>query len=98
LATGWAVANCTGPLKASALFREYSGNVALGEASVIAASAPASQFVTYGDQTTGVAVANPSFNSATVAFTARNESGAVVSSANLTRGDSGVIRQRCPQF
>jgi len=82
--TGWAVANCTGPVKASALFREYAGNVALGESSVIAANAPASQFVTYGDQTTGVAVANPSPNPAIVSFTGRNESGSVVGSANLT--------------
>src|ERR1700683_3823477 len=34
--TGWAVASCNGPVKASALFRSYSGNVALAEASVTA--------------------------------------------------------------
>ena len=84
LVTGWAVANCTGPVKASALFRESGGSLALGEASVIAANAPASQFVTYGDQTTGVALANPSANPASITFTARNESGSVVGSANLT--------------
>jgi hypothetical protein len=81
--TGWAVANCTGPVKASALFREYNGNVAEGEASVIAASAPASQFVTYGDQTTGVAYANPSGSAAKITFTARNENGSVVGIGSL---------------
>jgi hypothetical protein len=87
--TGWAAANCSGPVKASALFREYSstnaaGNVAVGEASVIAMSAPASQFVTYGDQTTGVAYANPSASPAAITFTARAEGGSVAGSGSLT--------------
>ena len=82
--TGWAVAHCTGPVKASTLFREYSGNVAQGEASVIASTAPASQFVTYGDQTTGLAYANVSTSAAKVTFTARDGSGSVVGSTSLT--------------
>ncbi len=82
--TGWAMANCTGPVKASALFRGYNGNVPLGEASVIAMTAPASQFVTYGDQTTGVAYANPSASPAKITFTGRDASGSVVGTASLT--------------
>ncbi|MGA3238021.1 MAG: hypothetical protein ABSG03_17155 [Bryobacteraceae bacterium] len=82
--TGWAVANCTGPVKASALFREYNGSVAQGEASVIATTTPASQFLTYGDQTTGVAYANPSGSPAKITFTGRNESGSVVGTGSLT--------------
>ena len=37
---GWASASCTGPVKASALFRSYNGSVATGEASVIAMTVP----------------------------------------------------------
>ena len=68
----------------STLFRDYSGNVPEGEASVIAATSPASQFVTYADQTTGVAYANPSASSALVSFTARNAGGEVVGSGSVT--------------
>jgi hypothetical protein len=82
--TGWAVANCTGPVKASALFRRYNGSVPLAEASVIAATGPASQFVTYADQSTGVAYANPSPNSAKISFTAQDAGGAPVGTATLT--------------
>lgn len=82
--TGWAVANCTGPVKASALFRQYSGSVPLGEASVTAMAAPASQFVTYGDQTTGIAYANPSPNPAVITFTARDQSGSPLAASSLT--------------
>jgi hypothetical protein len=81
--TGWAMTNCTGPVKASALFREYNGDVPQGEASVIAPSAPASQFVTYADQTTGVAYANPSANAAKITFTAHDASGSVIGTASL---------------
>jgi hypothetical protein len=70
--TGWAVANCTGPVKANALFRSYNGNVAQAEASLPAMAFPANQFVTYADQATGVAYANPSPNAATVLFTAKD--------------------------
>jgi hypothetical protein len=81
--TGWAVANCTGPIKASALFRSYNGNVPLGEASVIAMPTPASQFATYADQITGVAYANPSGNTAVVTFTAVNASGGTTVTKNI---------------
>jgi hypothetical protein len=84
LATGWAVANCTGPVKAGALFRSYNGTVPQAEASVIAMTAPASQFVTYADQTTGVAYANPAAGPATLTFTARDNSGSVIGTTSLT--------------
>jgi hypothetical protein len=55
-----------------------------GEASVIATSAPASQFVSYADQTTGVAYANPSANAAKINFTARDASGSVIGTSSVT--------------
>ncbi len=82
--TGWAQAQCTGPVKASALFREYSGDVPQGEASVIAAASPASQFLTYADQTTGIAVANPSANAAKLTISAQDGSGLPAGSTSLT--------------
>jgi hypothetical protein len=82
--TGWAIAKCAGPVKASALFRDYNGNEPQGEASVIATASPASQFVTYADQTTGVAFANPSASAALISLTARNGSGSVVGTGSLT--------------
>ncbi len=82
--TGWAVANCSGAVKASALFRSYNGPTPLAEASVIAMNAAASRFVTYADQTTGIAYANPSANQATIAFTAQSLSGAQLGTATVT--------------
>ena len=82
--TGWASSACTGPAKASALFRSYNGTVAQAEASVIAMTAPATRFVTYADQNTGVAWANPSPNSASVTFTANSLIGAGVGSNTIT--------------
>jgi hypothetical protein len=84
VATGWAVANCSGPIKASALFRAYNGNAAVAEASVPAMQVPASQFVTYADQTTGVAYANPSLSTAAVTFTAKDSTGKVVGTQSIS--------------
>ncbi len=64
--TGWAVASCRGPVKASALFRSYNVSVPTGEASVIAAPSVASRFITYADQITGAAYANPSASPAVI--------------------------------
>ncbi len=83
LVTGWAVANCTGPVKSSALFRSYNGNVATAEASVPAMLTPATQFVTYADQSTGVAYANPSSSTANVTFTAKDTGGAVLGTQTI---------------
>ena len=70
LAPGWARTSCSGPLKASLLFRRYnSEGVPTGEAGVNAAPVPATRFVTFAEQGerqfgTGVAYANPSATAA----------------------------------
>ena len=84
LVTGWAMAACTGPVKASSLFRSFNGSTPSGEASVIAMNAPASRFITYADQTTGVAYANPSSSPAKITFTAEDSSGKMVATASVT--------------
>ena len=81
LAPGWARATCTGPVKASLLFRQHnSAGVPVAEAGVNAATVPATRFVTFaeqgeGESGTGVAYANPSATSALVTFTVRDEAG-----------------------
>ena len=88
LAPGWARAACTGPLKASLLFRRYDGEgVPTGEAGVNAETVPARRFVTFAEQGegqlgTGVAYANPSTTLATVTFTAREATGQVLASVD----------------
>jgi hypothetical protein len=82
--TGWARADCTGPVKASAMFRSYNGNVAQAEAAMIAMAEPATAFVTYADQSTGVAYANPSAEPAEVTFTAADMTGAPLGSTTIT--------------
>ena len=82
LAPGWARAACSGPLNAGLLFRRYDGEgVPVAEAGVIAATVPASRFVTFAEQGegrfgTGVAYANPSdTTTAIVTFTVRDAEG-----------------------
>jgi hypothetical protein len=82
--TGWATASCTGPVKASALFRSYNGSVAQAEASVPAMTYPTTEFVTYADQSTGVAYANPSESAAAVSFLAKDQNGAVIGTASIS--------------
>ena len=90
LAAGWARAACTGPVKASLLFRQYdSAGVPLAEAGVNAAAAAASRFVTFAEQApgqagTGVAYANPSDTAAMVTFTAKDEAGRTLDSFDQT--------------
>ena len=66
LAPGWARATCSGPVKASLLFRQHnSEGVPTAEAAVNATAVPATRFVTFAEQQegkagTGVAYANPS--------------------------------------
>jgi hypothetical protein len=86
LLTGWARADCSGPVKASALFRSYSSAAPQAEASVIAMTAPATAFVTYANQLTGVAYANPGNSPATIAFTARDSTGTVLGTKTITVG------------
>ena len=90
LAAGWARATCTGPVKASLLFRQYdSAGVPLAEAGVNAAAVPATRFVTFAEQAagqagTGVAYANPSDTAAVVTFTAKDEAGRTLDSVDRT--------------
>ena len=90
LARGWARATCTGPLKASLLFRLHdSEGVTTGEAAVNATTVPATRFVTFAEQGegqfgTGVAYANPSATSALVTFTAKDADGETLVSVDRT--------------
>ena len=99
LAAGWARAACSGPLKASLLFRQYdSAGVAVAEAGVNAAAFAATRFVTFAEQAaglagTGVAYANPSDTAAAmVTFTARDEAGRTLDSFDqpLMPGEHGA--------
>ena len=89
LVRGWARATCTGPLKASLLYRRFEGGVPTGEAGVNATRVPASRFVTFAEQGegrlgTGVAYANPSDTAAVITFTARDTDGEVLASVDRT--------------
>ena len=88
LAPGWARATCSGPVKASLLFRRYnSEGVPTAEAGVNATTVPATRFVTFAEQGegqfgTGVAYANPSDTEADVTFTAKDAAGQTLASTN----------------
>ena len=90
LAPGWARATCSGPVKASLLYRlRDSEGAPVAEAGVNAAAVPATRFVTFAEQGegqfgTGVAYANPFFTSAHVTFTARDTDGEVLDSVDRT--------------
>ena len=90
LAPGWARATCSGPVKASLLYRlRASEGAPVAEAGINAAAVPATRFVTFAEQGegqfgTGVAYANPFFTSAHVTFTARDTAGEVLASADRT--------------
>ena len=87
---GWARATCSGPVKASLLYRQHdSEGLPTGEAGVNATTVPATRFVTFAEQGegkhgTGVAYANPSATSALVTFTAKDEDGEILASFDLT--------------
>ncbi|MDE0434080.1 MAG: trypsin-like serine protease [Bryobacterales bacterium] len=89
-AAGWARATCSGPVKASLLFRRYdSTGVPMGEAGVNAAAVASSRFVTFAEQApgqdgTGVAYANPSDTAAMVTFTAKDAAGRTLDSVDQT--------------
>ena len=90
LAAGWARAACSGPLKASLLYRLHdSAGTPVGEAGVNAAGRTATRFVTFAEQGegqfgTGVAYANPSSTAAHVTFTARDAAGQILASVDRT--------------
>jgi hypothetical protein len=81
---GWAVGQCTGPVKASLIYRLYSGSTAQGEASVNASAAPTTEFATFAESSTGLAWANPSNVPATLTVTAFNTAGQVAGSTTFT--------------
>ncbi len=90
LAPGWARAICSGPVKASLLFRRRnSQGVPVAEAAVNATTVPATRFVTFAEQGEGqfgtaVAYANPSATAAVVTFTARDAVGQTLASVDRT--------------
>ena len=89
LAPGWARTTCSGPVKASLLFRQFKGGVEVAEAGVNAAAVPATRFVTFAEQGegqfgTGVAYANPSATAAHVTFTAKDAAGQILASVDRT--------------
>lgn len=103
--TGWARCDCTGSIKASVLFRSYDKTVTnpAAEGSVIAMTAPASRFVTFSDQITGVAYANPSTDTANITFTARDTQGSIVKTWQLSvpggmHGSFNVGKMGVPNF
>jgi len=82
--TGWAQAQCTGPIKASLLFRYYQGAAPQGEAGVNASTAGATEFVTFAQTQTGIAYANPSTASANVTIAVLDAGGLSLGSTTLT--------------
>ena len=98
LVPGWARASCSGPVKASLLFRRFEGGVPTGEAGVNAATVPATRFVSFAEQGegrlgTGVAYANPSDTAALLTFTARDTAGQTLASVdrNLSPNGHGAV-------
>ena len=95
LAPGWARVNCSGPVKASLLYRLHNSEGApTAEAGVNATAVPATRFVTFAEQGegqfgTGVAYANPSAISVPVTFTARDAVGEVLASVVRTLSPGG---------
>ena len=98
LVPGWARATCSGPVKASLLFRLHSSEgVPVAEAGVNAATVAATRFVTFAEQGegqfgTGVAYANPSDTEAMLTFTVKDADGEVLASVNqeLSAGGHGA--------
>ena len=89
LARGWARATCSGPVKASLLYRRFEGGLPTAEAGVNATTVPATRFVTFAEQGegrfgTGVAYANPSDTEAVITFRARDADGETLASVDET--------------
>ena len=94
LARGWARASCSGPVKASLLYRRFEEGVPTGEAGVNATTVPATRFVTFAEQGegrygTGVAYANPSDTEAVITFTAKDADGETLASDDLMLSPNG---------
>lgn len=90
LVGAWAQAGCSGPIKASLLFRFYFGTTPVTEAGVNAATTGATEFVTYAESNTGIAIANPSATqAANITVKALDSSGAVVFTSTLLLNPNG---------
>ena len=101
LVPGWARATCSGPVKASLLYRQFKEGVPVAEAGVNATTVPATRFVTFAEQGegqlgTGVAYANPSSTAALVTFTAKDADGETLASIDrlLLPGGHGAKNMR----
>jgi hypothetical protein len=84
LVGGWAKTQCTGAIMANLVYRLYQQGIALAEAAVSAVPVPSTKFVTFASNTTGVAFANPSQQSAIVTFNALDTTGAKIGTGTLT--------------
>jgi len=84
---GWAQASCTGPVQASLLYRLYQSGTAVAEASVNAETAPTTEFATFAQTATGVAIGNPSTTqSASITVKAISAAGTLLGSKVITLG------------
>jgi hypothetical protein len=81
--TGWAQAQCTGPVMASLLYRLYNGPTAQGEASVTAETTPTTEFVTFAEPHTGIAYANSSGGPVNITVTALGSDGLALASTTI---------------
>jgi hypothetical protein len=81
---GWAKAVCDGPIQASVLFRSFKGSVPQAEGSVLASTTPTTRFLSFSDEKTGIAFANPLSVSSDLTFTARNLAGETLTTKSLT--------------
>jgi len=89
---GWAIGSCTGPVKASMLFRYFpNGITASGEAAVNASTTGTTRFVSFAQSATGLAYANISPGPATVTVVAVDSTGAQRGNSqfNLPAGGHG---------
>ena len=88
---GWALAGCNGPIKASLLYRLYNGTTAVGEAGVNASTSPTTEFVTYAQSLTGIALANPQTAPATVTVNVLDSNGLLVFTSSFTLNPNAHI-------
>jgi hypothetical protein len=87
---GWAQGQCTGPVKASMLFRWYNQGAAITEAGVNASTTPTTKFATSAQTFTGVAFANPSSTeSAFVTILVLDATGSVLNTSSVTLPPEG---------
>ncbi|MBN2438731.1 MAG: hypothetical protein JXL20_09035, partial [Deltaproteobacteria bacterium] len=83
---GWAICECSGPVKTNLIFRRFSGSTPNAEAGVNAATTGATRFVTFAEKLTGIVLTNPSNNSATVTLTVYHHNGDLLVSKNTSLG------------